>query len=141
MRMPAHPSNYSQPKKLVKNIILAMMLPSVSALMPLAHGASVPFAEDAEYHASRALDLINAADAYRLGYTGRGIIVGEWDERINFKSKEFEGKSQSSDVSTPGSVDWTEEDHGTHVAGLIAASRNGVGMQGVAFDADIRGYR
>ena len=35
---------------------------------------------------------------------------------------------------------WQFMDHGTIVAGIAAASRNGVGMHGVAFDGELVGY-
>lgn len=35
--------------------------------------------EDAEYNASGGLDLINAAAAYRLGFTGTGVTLGVCD--------------------------------------------------------------
>ena len=38
-----------------------------------------------------------------------------------------------------GVYDWTQLLHGTHVAGIAAAGRNGIGMQGVSYDAEIMG--
>lgn len=57
--------------------------------------AQVAFVEDAEYHASGALSLSNAAEAYRLGFTGKGVTIGIHDQPINFDSPEFSTKDKS----------------------------------------------
>ena len=119
--------------------------------VPAAAGAS-PF-ETPEYFASRGLDLINAAAAYEKGFTGRGVTIGVSDAPVNFASPEFSTKRSSSDASgfSPTYVDedgttyaagdtgfWFVFFHGTHVSGIAAASRNDLGMHGVAFDAEVR---
>ena len=87
-------------------------------------------------------DLINATDAYVQGYTGKGVIVGVADYPVNFAHQEFSGKQNSSIVYDElngdyGELTWHDLDHGTHVAGIVAANKDGVGMHGVAYDADI----
>ena len=90
-----------------------------------------------------ALDIINAAGAYAQGYTGKGVTVGVTDAgTINFSHPEFSGKTGSGVVfdgleSTEVPLTWAELMHPTHVAGIAAADKNGFGMHGVAYDADI----
>lgn len=90
-----------------------------------------------------ALDIINAAGAYAQGYTGKGVTVGVTDAGIvNFSHPEFSGKTGSGVVfdgleSTEVPLTWAELMHPTHVAGIAAADKNGFGMHGVAYDADV----
>ena len=42
-------------------------------------------------------------------------------------------------IADDGVYDWADITHGTHVAGIVAASKNGIGMHGIAFDAEIKG--
>lgn len=89
------------------------------------------------------LDLINAAGAYAQGYTGKGVTVGVTDVGIvNFSHTEFSGKTGSGVVfdgleSSDVPLTWEAVYHPTHVAGIAAADKNGFGMHGVAYDADI----
>lgn len=89
------------------------------------------------------LDLINAAGAYAQGYTGKGVTVGVPDAgTVNFSHPEFSGKTGSGVVfdeleSSDVPLTWEEIGHPTHVAGIAAADKNGFGMHGVAYDADI----
>ena len=41
------------------------------------------------------LDLINVAEAYNAGYTGKGITVGIYDHPVNFGNVEFSNKTDS----------------------------------------------
>ena len=90
-----------------------------------------------------ALDIINAAGAYAQGYTGKGVTVGVTDAgTVNFSHPEFSGKTGSNVVfdgleSTEVPLTWAELMHPTHVAGIAAADKNGFGMHGVAYDADV----
>ncbi len=89
------------------------------------------------------LDLINAAGAYAQGYTGKGVTVGVTDVGIvNFSHPEFSGKTSSGVVfdgleSSDVPLTWEAVYHPTPVAGIAAADKNGFGMHGVAYDADI----
>ena len=89
------------------------------------------------------LDLVNAAAAYAQGYTSKGVTVGVTDAgTINFSHPEFSGKTGSNVVfdgleSTEVPLTWAELMHPTHVAGIAAADKNGFGMHGVAYDADV----
>ncbi|MDR1312816.1 MAG: S8 family serine peptidase [Deltaproteobacteria bacterium] len=108
-----------------------------------AHGASADDFRTKEYEAGNGLDSIHAAEAYALGYSGKGVTVGLIDSAYMRDHFEFAGKpSYVAEYITP---DDPPDDswHGLHVAGTIAASRNGCdgrddcGMHGVAYDANI----
>ena len=100
-------------------------------------GAAPADFETDEYRASNALEVINASEAYDRGYTGAGIAVGVIDEPVWIFHPELAGKSDM--LNSLPAVDFESDasDHGTHVAGIIAAGKDGVGMHGVAFDAGI----
>lgn len=89
------------------------------------------------------LDLINAAGAYAQGYTGKGVTVGVPDAgTVNFSHPEFSGKTGSGVVfdgleSSDVPLTWETVYHPTPVASIAAADKNGFGMHGVAYDADI----
>src|SRR5690349_8071625 len=76
-------------------------------------------------------------------YTGQGIRVAVYDEGIDWNHVDLAGRvdqSLSYDTvrHTQGGFPVEADDsHGTAVAGLIAASRNGTGVVGVAFDATL----
>ena len=99
----------------------------------------------AQANKNGALDIINAAGAYAQGYTGKGVTVGVTDAGIvNFSHPEFSGKTGSGVVfdgleSSDVPLTWEKIGHPTHVAGIAAADKNGFGMHGVAYDADIAG--
>ena len=109
------------------------------------HSQAADF-QDAEYYRSGGLDLINAAEAYAAGYTGKGVTLGVCDTPMNFLHPEFSLK-KASFMATAGQIEngavgvytWADVQHGSAVAGLAAASRNGSGMQGAAYDADVMG--
>lgn len=105
---------------------------------------------DGEYDAQAGLALINAQGAYDKGLTGAGILVGVADTGIALDHPEFAGRNfvlntlyNNSSVSD----DWKpwlnpekfpvddSDGHGSHVSGIIAARRDGIGMHGVAYDA------
>lgn len=99
-----------------------------------------------EYRRQEGLALINAAEAYSLGYSGLGVTVGVLDSGIAALHPEFGGKvaggydfllgrpvSEGDGIDTHG--------HGSHVNGIIGARRDGVGMHGVAYDARLFSVR
>ena len=97
----------------------------------------------AEYGKQTGLAQIHAADIYRRGGTGAGIKVGVFDS----------GAAEHADLNYAARLYWsdggvhTDADdqsdigHGTHVAGIIAARKNGIGMHGVAYDAQIVSFK
>ena len=135
-----------------KTILTALILGLCFSVSGHAGAADASDFETPEYFKGTGLDILNASKAYAKGYTGQGVTVGISDEPVNFTSPEFSTKQITTPVPDfyPTYEDWegnvyTVEDaeywglvdHGTHVAGTIAASRNELGMHGVAFDAEI----
>ena len=93
-----------------------------------------------EFNANWGLGVINAQDAYALGFTGAGVKLGIADEAFQFTHPEFQGRIYSPTAFPAFPLPGVKvPEHGTHVMGLAAAARNGVGMMGVAFDAALAG--
>lgn len=91
-----------------------------------------------EYNAMGGLEAVNAAAAYDLGYSGKGVKVGIFDSGIEATHNEFVGHVEPGyNSSTGGPASVNSDNHGMGVAGLAAAARNGQGMQGVAYAATI----
>ena len=96
-----------------------------------------------EYNNSSGLDMINAADAYAKGWTGEGAVLGVIDTYQDKDHADFNGKYKwykdyvryDTTVANSGN----QHSHGTHVAGIVAAEKNGTGTHGVAYNADLVG--
>ena len=132
---------YENKQKLLSLIVLSLLLTKPYNVF----AADTDSFRTDEYKAmgENVLDLINAAGAYAQGYTGKGVTVGVPDAgTVNFSHPEFSGKTGSGVVfdeleSSDVPLTWEEIGHPTHVAGIAAADKNGFGMHGVAYDADI----
>ncbi len=78
---------------------------------------------------------IRASEGYAARVTGEpgggGITVAVLDDGVDFGHPDLDGTS----FSFPGDQPSTE--HGTAVAGIIAARRNGLGLHGVAYNANL----
>ncbi|MBD2302654.1 S8 family peptidase, partial [Nostoc sp. FACHB-190] len=94
---------------------------------------------------------INVVDVWD-DYTGRGVTVGIIDDGFDYlhpdlndnydTSRDYDSIDQDSDpfgLNLPYSQGG--DSHGTSVAGIIAAERNGIGSVGVAYNARITGIR
>ncbi len=89
------------------------------------------------------MDAIDAPEAWEAGYTGKGASVFVLDSGIDRDNVEF-SQNLNKDLSAsfvPGEPYWTGPgrfaNHGTHVAGTIAANKNNFGVIGVAYEAEL----
>lgn len=93
----------------------------------------------AEYRRSDGPEQHGAVTAWSSGRTGAGQTIAIIDTGIDASSPEFAGRilTASRDVTTGGRSIQAEDDHGTNVALVAAAARNGSGVLGMAFDASL----
>ncbi|NUR16541.1 MAG: S8 family serine peptidase [Dermatophilaceae bacterium] len=86
------------------------------------------------------LTMIKADQAHKITDGSRNVLVGVLDSGIDpdhpdlVKNLDVADSVNCVDAGRPSTTGWepTTSDHGTHVAGTIAAARNGVGIVGVA---------
>jgi hypothetical protein len=98
----------------------------------------------AEYDANYGLAAIRASSAYRAGATGRGVRVAVIDTGIDLDHPEFAGAISGASIDIrSGNPGWVDDrnGHGTAVAGVIAARRNGASMHGVAYESTLLAIR
>jgi hypothetical protein len=85
---------------------------------------------------NKQLSVSNFDVAYSRGWTGKGSTVVIADTGALTTHTDL-------DANISATIDFTNTDmasgadHGTHVAGIAGAERNGVGMHGAAFDANL----
>jgi hypothetical protein len=113
--------------------LTALLLPPFEAS---AQGVNPVYAPtQAEYLRSFSARQLSLAGVHSQGILGRGVIVGVLDTGVNVNHPEFRnsGRLLAGYNASNGSHDVSDTwGHGTHVAGIIAASADGVGMHGVA---------
>jgi subtilisin family serine protease len=85
---------------------------------------------------NKVISTVNANYAYARGWTGLGSTVLIMDTGVNAAHPDLAGKIKYTMDFTGGGIKDTNG-HGTHLAGIVAAKRNGVGMHGVAYDANL----
>ncbi|MDH5412315.1 MAG: S8 family serine peptidase, partial [Alphaproteobacteria bacterium] len=88
------------------------------------------------------LSQIGAQYAYAEGATGAGVVVAVVDTGIDATHEELNANVsvQSKDIANGAPIS-DMVGHGTFVAGIIAAEKNGFGFHGVAFGAKILAIR
>jgi len=95
---------------------------------------------DQEYTNAWGVEHIGAADAHTTVNKGTGVRVAVIDTGIDYTHEDLAGNYAGGydfvfDDDDP--FDDNSRSHGTHVAGIIAAEENGIGVIGVAPEADI----
>lgn len=102
----------------------------------------------AEFQSDWGLDRMKANEAYASGITGSGVKIGALDSGFDPNHPEaskdrYHAVTASgtyvdgSPLSTTGALNPSNDSHGTHVTGTMGAARDGVGMHGVAYNAQI----
>ncbi|MEC7487966.1 MAG: S8 family serine peptidase, partial [Pseudomonadota bacterium] len=93
------------------------------------------------------LKLINANTAHSRGWTGSGVTVAVVDTGVDTDHPDLDanivaGYDYIGGDSDPNPVgQGAYRSHGTHVAGIIAAEYNSIGITGVAYNAKIMPLR
>lgn len=82
------------------------------------------------------VSVVNATYAWNNGYTGKGVKVAVLDSGIDTHHEDLTVAGGASFVDYTTSYD-DDNGHGTHVAGVIGAKNNDVGVVGVAPDAEL----
>lgn len=84
-----------------------------------------------EFMAQWGLQVIRADVAYAAGVDGSGVTIGIVDSGLDTEHSEFTGRYEPGiDGEQPWFLDY--DGHGTGVAAIAVANRDGVGMHGVA---------
>ena len=85
--------------------------------------------------------MINASSAYARGATGAGALIGIMDSGVDTSHQELDGSFKLTSDSyleyASRSPTTEEKRHGTHVSAIALGERDGSGMHGVAFDAQL----
>jgi len=92
----------------------------------------------AEYSGSWGLEDIGAEPIHWLNYTGRGVRIAVLDTGIDYHHPDLASNYKGGfDFINYDNDPMDDNGHGTHVAGIIAAARDGKGIVGVAPDAEL----
>lgn len=100
--------------------------------------------ETAEYQANWGLADVNASTAYAHGANGQGVTVGIVDTGVSATNPDLAGAidANSADVVARAQPDPNGVgQHGTWVASVLGARRNGGDTMGVAWNSTILGVR
>ncbi|NMX93394.1 MULTISPECIES: autotransporter serine protease [unclassified Pseudomonas] len=102
----------------------------------------------AEYQRDWGLGRMQADQAYAAGISGAGVKIGALDSGFDASHPEASPERfhpvtangtyvDGSPFSTTGALNPNNDSHGTHVTGTMAAARDGIGMHGVAYNAQL----
>ncbi|HEX7033540.1 MAG TPA: S8 family peptidase [Nitrososphaera sp.] len=128
---------------------MANALLPTSALASLAQSPAIEFIEidgrfeiaqasTSEYSESWALVDIGAEPVHSLDYTGRGVKIALLDTGIDYNHPELARNYRGGyDFINNDNDPMDDNGHGTHVAGILAAAKDGKGIVGIAPEAEI----
>ncbi len=92
----------------------------------------------AEYRRSNGAVQSGALTAYTAGASGAGVTVAVIDSGIAVSNAEFAGRIHVASADLAGSRGLQDEGgHGTAVSAVLAAAKDDVGIQGIAFASTI----
>ncbi len=102
----------------------------------------------AEFQRDWGLGRMQADQAYAAGISGAGVKIGALDSGFDASHPEASPERfrpvtasgtyvDGSPFSTTGALNPNNDSHGTHVTGTMGAARDGKGMHGVAYNAQI----
>ena len=120
----------------------ALALAVLAAVAPPAQGqdktSAALFPDTERSNAASILDKVRAGAAHLRGIAGRGVTIGVLDTGIDVRHREFAGRLLPGFNAVTGSMDVSDRSgHGTHVAGIAGAGRDGRGMAGVAYEVSL----
>jgi hypothetical protein len=114
---------------------------AVGAALFAAEARAQSYTTEHEYTINYSLSQIHAASAWTAGYTGAGSLVADFDTGVNTANPDLSATGKvlpGWNFVTNTATNGTDPDgHGTFTAGIIAASRNGWGVEGVAWNSSI----
>ncbi|MFN3231617.1 MAG: S8 family peptidase [Alphaproteobacteria bacterium] len=110
---------------------------------PLAQPISGGTFDTPEFQRNYGLERINSLAAYNAGITGQGVTVAIIDSGIDPNNTEFDANLSpaSTDIVGTRNTLFPTSSHGTGVASVVAAEKDGVGVHGVAFEATLLAIR
>ena len=139
---------------------------NAAAAVGKATGLNIPFVPTAPVPADNtgAQKLLGVPEVWNQGSTGKNIVVAVLDTGVYYNDFDLKDNIWTNSKEIPGNgidddgngyiddlMGWDfisddnkpmdEDSHGTHVAGIIAAENNGVGITGVAYNAKIMPVR
>lgn len=107
-------------------------------LPPPEYGDKPSDFETSEYLSNSSLGQIGASTAYSRKLSGENVILAVMDTGIDLGHSEFKDRIVNPFNAHFNNQDVTDRNgHGTHVAGIVGAAKDGKGMHGVAWSSRI----
>ncbi|WP_417457394.1 S8 family serine peptidase [Kordiimonas sp.] len=129
--------------KTASNYAPSPTVPALPAAKPLTDPNISTDSE--EYRTHGGLDMINMAPVYEAGFSGKGQIIAILDGSFDIDHPELNDNIHPASINIANrnlgmeafKDSWEAHEHGNLVSGVAVAERNGVGMHGIAFNAQL----